>query len=206
MKKIVGIYLAAGQSTRMQESKLHLPAGNFTLGSIALKQALISRLDAAFIITRPGADIRWIDPAFYQSSWKNKWKTVEAERALEGQAYSLRRGIEEAEAAGAEAVIVMLADQPLITADIINQLISTCEEASKDYAAVKGGGNLQPPLLLRKQLFPRLKQLKGDKGARSLLRGDDSLQGSFISQRNDEFFYDIDTKEDYQWLLQTVSF
>lgn len=197
MKKITGIYLAAGKSTRMQESKLHLPAGKYSLGSIALKQALLSNLDSTVIVTRPGADIEWIAPELYHGNWK----TIESEHAEKGQAYSLQSGIEEAEAGGADAVVVLLADQPFVTAERINKLISTCGKHLQDYAALD---RLQPPLLLEKQLFPRLKQLEGDEGARYILRCDTSLRGTFLSSANDSLFYDIDTKEDYQWLLQTV--
>lgn len=202
MKKIMGIYLAAGKSTRMQESKLHLPAGSYSLGSMALKQALLSNLDSTIIVTHYGADMKWIAPEFFEENWKAKWRMIEAEWAEKGQAHSLKRGIEEAEAEGADAVVVMLADQPFVTAESINQLIDTCEQYLQDYAVLD---RLQPPLLLEKQLFIRLKQLEGDEGARSILRGDSSLKGTFLSSAIDSLFYDIDTKEDYQWLLQTVS-
>lgn len=201
MKKITGIYLAAGKSTRMQESKLHLPAGKHSLGSMALKQALLSKLDSTVIVTRSGADIEWIAPELYHGNWKTKWKTIESEHAEKGQAYSLKSGIEEAEAGGADAIVVLLADQPFVTAERINQLISTCGKHLQDYAALE---RLQPPLLLEKQLFPRLKQLEGDEGARNFLRRDTSLRGTFLASTNDLLFYDIDTKEDYQWLLQKV--
>ncbi|WP_376768611.1 NTP transferase domain-containing protein [Paenibacillus foliorum] len=43
-KNIFGIYLAAGQSSRMGSDKLRLPVGPMNLGNYALAAALNSRL------------------------------------------------------------------------------------------------------------------------------------------------------------------
>ena len=50
--KIAGIYLAAGNSSRMGSNKLALPVGTMTVGSLALETALKSSLDKVYIITK----------------------------------------------------------------------------------------------------------------------------------------------------------
>lgn len=49
---IIGVFLAAGKSKRMGQNKLALPLKGETIGSLSLKNALLSRLDHVLIIER----------------------------------------------------------------------------------------------------------------------------------------------------------
>ena len=86
----------------------------------------------------------------------------------EGMAASLRAGIE---AVGdAAAVVVVLGDQPLLSPAAVARVV---EARGGDSDAVRAtyGGVPGHPVLLERALFPGVRQLTGDEGARSLLAG-----------------------------------
>jgi CTP:molybdopterin cytidylyltransferase MocA len=87
----------------------------------------------------------------------------------EGQAASLRAGID---ALGPEidAIVVTLGDQPRIAARAIAAVISGRGGGAQAVRATYGG---EPghPVLLESSLFDALRALRGDTGARDVLRG-----------------------------------
>ena len=85
----------------------------------------------------------------------------------EGQAASLRTGL--AALAQCDAVVVVLGDQPGITADAIQAVAS----AAGDEDAVRAVYDGRPghPVLLRHALLERAGELHGDVGFRDLLEG-----------------------------------
>src|SRR5699024_2838989 len=88
------------------------------LGFRALKIALQSKLDYIIVVTNEQ------DTLFTTFTEKcNKWERVICPVASEGQAYSLRYGLERAEVFGAEAILVMLADQPLVNVEKIDSFL-----------------------------------------------------------------------------------
>jgi len=72
----------------------------------------------------------------------------------------------------ADAVIVMLADQPLVSAAHIRDLIGTWSGADNEIVSTSFDGITSPPILFPKSAFPALLKLRGDSGAKSLLSND----------------------------------
>lgn len=199
-KRIVGIYLAAGKSSRMGENKLYLPLHKIKLGNHALLTAVDSALDHIFIVTKEKGSPSWIDPCLYTGKNKEKWTAVTCSDASNGQAFSIKCGVEEAIRHGAEAVVIILADQPYLESNMINNLIEFYHENPEiEYVASSFEERLQPPILFSESFFPVLQQLKGDKGARSVLQKQ-TASGKTITYIDGKRFYDIDTKEDYKWI------
>jgi molybdenum cofactor cytidylyltransferase len=85
----------------------------------------------------------------------------------EGQAASLRCGL--AALVGADAVVVALGDQPGLTAEAVETVVT----AVGDEDAVRAVYNGVPghPVLLRRSLLDRAGELRGDTGFRDLLQG-----------------------------------
>jgi molybdenum cofactor cytidylyltransferase len=83
----------------------------------------------------------------------------------EGQAASLRAGL--AALAGCDAVVVVLGDQPGITAEAVAAVVA----AAGDEDAVRATYDGTPghPVLLRRPLLERAAELRGDTGFRDLL-------------------------------------
>ena len=84
----------------------------------------------------------------------------------EGQAASLRAGL--LAAAQAEAVVVALGDQPLLSARAVARVLAARGHGAD---AVRAAYNGRPghPVVLERILFPRLAALSGDAGAREVL-------------------------------------
>ena len=73
----------------------------------------------------------------------------------------------------ADAVLVMLADQPLISAAHVRDLIDTRSGAENEIVSTSFNGITCPPILFPKSAFSALCGLRGDSGAKSLLSNDD---------------------------------
>lgn len=197
--KVVGIYLAAGKSQRMGTNKLELPVGKMSLGSLALETALKSSLDKVIVITREDDDGSWIPTEMRENS---KVTIVRCSTADDGQSESLRFGIREAQADGADAVMVLLADQPFITVLMINEIIACMKKTpSCNYVAASHNELPMPPVLFAAKMFPELLNLSGDKGARALLRGESLHAGKRLPCADQRLYFDVDTREDYEKLL-----
>jgi molybdenum cofactor cytidylyltransferase len=185
--RLVGIYLAAGQSSRMGRDKLDLPFGEMCLGSWAFKEALESKLHSVIAVTRKGQSHQWLKPFFSNSGW------VQIDVDGNHQSDSLKAGIKEAESLGANGVLVMLADQPFVTKEMINQLVEGFYANS--FISFSKKGKAMPPVLFSSSLFNRIRSLEGDQGARSIIRND--LAGRQIEIKDELPFLDIDTLDDY---------
>jgi CTP:molybdopterin cytidylyltransferase MocA len=85
----------------------------------------------------------------------------------EGQAASLRTGL--AALAQCEAVVVVLGDQPGITAEAIEAVASAA--GGEDAVRAVYDGRPGHPVLLRRALLERAAELHGDVGFRDLLEG-----------------------------------
>ncbi|MGQ8900960.1 NTP transferase domain-containing protein [Bacillus sp. NA_165.1] len=129
---------------------------------------------------------------------------LSCEKSCLGQSYSLHCGLEKAESMNADGVVVMLADQPFITVKLLNSLIDSYEHLPQlDYIAASFQCMPQPPILFSKGIFPSLKKLKGDQGARSIFF-DKSFQGKITVYSDAKLFYDVDTIEDYNVIKNSL--
>lgn len=119
-------------------------------------------------------------------------ETVVAEDWAEGIAASLRTGI--AALADTDAVLVTLADQPLIGPQaiqaVLEKLADPAPAARAVYAGVPGH-----PVLIKRELFPEIASLRGDAGARDLLtvRGAAAVECGHLSRADD-----VDTPSDLE--------
>ena len=97
----------------------------------------------------------------------------------------------------AEAIVILLADQPFITEAVINELIQLYEQYQADYISFTNNGIVMPPVLFARSTFFDLLLLDGDEGARKLLRNQSRWKGITQESTTEKIFFDIDTKEDY---------
>lgn len=85
-----------------------------------------------------------------------------------GMAGSIACGVRTiAETAG--AVFLLLADQPLISAEYLQQMINEWDESAETIVCSEFGGACGPPVIFPAKYFTELVRLKGDQGARFLL-------------------------------------
>jgi CTP:molybdopterin cytidylyltransferase MocA len=86
----------------------------------------------------------------------------------EGLSASLRAGV--AAAADADAVVIALADQPLLSGEAVARVIAAREPDRFDAIRATYVGTPNHPTLIESSLFSAVAELGGDTGARPLLR------------------------------------
>jgi molybdenum cofactor cytidylyltransferase len=92
-----------------------------------------------------------------------------------------------------DALLLLLADQPLVTPQHLQTLINRWSGADDEIVATAYNGALGPPVLLPRATFDDLRGLGGDQGARALL-SDDRFQLKTV--RFEAAAVDIDTIQD----------
>lgn len=199
---IWGIYLAAGQSKRMGHPKLCMPFKGRPLGSMALKAAMTSMLDGVIVVFRTEDSLDWMpESAPDIPGCGKKWIHVPCEAAYLGMSESLKTGLRTAQCRQADAVVVLLADQPFVTAKMIDYFVSTYNHEKKAFIASRHQGIPRPPVLFDACMFPELYRLQGDEGARRILQIHEKEKGMMVDWQDKSYFIDIDTPNDYERLL-----
>ena len=163
--------------------------------------AVESSIHQVLVITKRDDDLTWITPHL-KKEYRKKWITVRLQKNNQGQAYSILCGLNEAINIRADAVLLLLADQPFVTINIINLLIQPLRKnPSKFFYTCSFQGVLRPPVLFTKGFFPILMGLQGDKGVRHLLNGKYKEKGEIYNFYKEEYFMDIDTMGDYEYMI-----
>ena len=126
-------------------------------------------------------------------------KTVINKAYSKGQGTSLTKGLEAVSPSCAGALF-LLADQPLVTPDMINRLIRAFLASEAPLVIPFYRGRRGNPVLVARSLFPRLLSLSADTGARALF---DEYKTSILRVEfdTDAVLVDVDTVEDYETLL-----
>lgn len=116
-----------------------------------------------------------------------------------GMASSLRVGLEALLAADSdlEGVVVMLCDQPFVSAELIDTLIERRRETGKTIVAAQYDEARGVPAFFGRELFAELGRLNGQEGARQIIRNhpDETVAVPFAGAA-----IDIDTQQDYEAL------
>ena len=195
---IYGILLAAGLSSRMGRAKQLLAWHGLPLVRYAAEVALASRLTGLLVVVGAGAEAVREGLA----GLGGPVQTVQNDDYASGQASSLRCGLA-ALPATAVAVVVLLADMPLVSPALIDSLIAAHEAAPAALAVVpRYQGRRGNPVLLAAGLFAELQALDGDTGARPVLqRHADTV--IWLDLDDPAVVTDIDTPEAYEQMQLT---
>jgi molybdenum cofactor cytidylyltransferase len=186
------ILLAAGGSTRMGTPKQLLPFGDTTLLRHAVETALASDCDPVLVVLGAAAE---------SAAAAIAGLPVDAVTNVDwakGMGTSLRLGLRTVlETTAPAAVVVMVCDQPAVTAVLIGELIDAYK-AGATLVAAEYSGIIGVPALIGREWFEELLALGDDAGARALLkRHPDRVKPIPFPQGA----LDVDTPEDYQRLL-----
>jgi molybdenum cofactor cytidylyltransferase len=189
------VILAAGASTRMGRPKQLLPFAGKPLLQHVIDAAVASALDEVVIVL--GANAGEIRDALVLPASGKARILVNAGHA-KGLAESVRCGLA-AVAARASDVAILVGDQPRMSASLIDQVLAAHIAGGKAATRpVFGAGDARTPghpVVLSRALWPALRDLRGDEGARAVLseRPEQVNEVRIIAPA----LADIDTPEDY---------
>jgi molybdenum cofactor cytidylyltransferase len=188
------ILLAAGAGKRFGGRKLLAPFRDGVLVEGALAAAFAAPAERVFLVTGT-ADLAAAARAFaLQSGQEERLRVVPVADPQEGLSVSLRAGIA-ALPPSATGAFVFLGDMPGVPHGVAGRLAKALEGSPALAAAPAFRGRRGHPVLLRKDLFPLLGQLRGDRGAGGLLGtlGEGLLQ---VEVPDEGVLRDIDRPED----------
>ena len=192
-----GIILAAGASVRFGRSKQLSRIGDKYLIEWVLDAALESCLQTVVLVL--GHNHRAILRALGLKT-NHPRLTVEINADYrKGQSTSLKAGLSGVRESF-EAVMYLLGDQPLVTAELIDRMLDQFEHSEKDICVPVCNAQRGNPVIFRRPLYEDLMRVSGDIGARNIIR-DNSDRTYFLEIDKPLYFSDIDTKEDLESLL-----
>jgi molybdenum cofactor cytidylyltransferase len=97
---------------------------------------------------------------------RSGWQVVENPHATSGQGSSVACATQAAKSMGARALLICLADMPMVSDTTLECLIASIDAC--DGAMCRGPQGLLPPAIFASQVFERLQVLEGDRGARAV--------------------------------------
>ena len=197
-KQIALLIMAAGEGRRMEGIKQLLPwkKSNFLLETV--KTVKQSNADTVHIVLGAYAETIKNECAFETIP---ELEVVVNPDWVDGLGNSIAFGVKQLinQAIVPDAVLICLADQPLVTTVYLNELISTYQTTNKTIVATQYKNKPGVPALFDKSVFEQLSQLTGDEGAKHILRQNSKDR---ITLEGEERIRDIDTKQEYEKLQQ----
>ncbi|MEL4306644.1 nucleotidyltransferase family protein [Joostella sp. CR20] len=188
MNNIAILILSAGASSRMGTPKQLLPWGDLTLLEHAIATANASTSVETFVVLGAHADeiqqqIAINATVLFHKNWKL------------GIGSSLAFGISQLANKSFDAVLIMLADQPFVSTEYINELLLCFQTSAEKIIASKFHENIGVPAVFSSEYFNDLKNLKGDVGAKKIIKSNledvKTVDGNAVVM-------DVDTVEMYK--------
>jgi molybdenum cofactor cytidylyltransferase len=192
-----GIILAAGASTRIGRPKQLLPLDGRPVLQRVLDEAAASCLDEVIVVL--GCRAPEIEAALHLPVARPVRVLVNPDHAA-GQSTSLRVGLRAAQPQSVAAAI-LLADQPGVTAQLIDRLAAAFRAGHAPVVRPvyrDAAGRIVPghPVFLARRLWADVETLRGDQGARALLAAHPDWVAEVLVEREPPA--DIDTWADYR--------
>ncbi len=194
--RVAGIILAAGSGSRLSLPKQLLKINGKPLLQITLEAALDSDLDHVLLVLGfHAADIRSRLARFLARS---KLTVIQNPAPQEGMGSSLGLGARSVRERRPDGIMVILGDQPFLDSRTVNRVLDSFRSTSKPVCAAYQHTRRSHPVVFDATLIPRLIELGGDEGARSLLRNHPEwIEPVFLPETP---VMDLDTVEDLRRL------
>ena len=191
---ISGILLAAGLSSRMGEPKQLLPFGESTIVETVVDSMLSAKFDAVIVVVgHCASEIR-------TQLGTRPVSTVFNPDYHKGMLTSAQTGIR---ALGkSDAFALMLVDQPFITSELIDQVVSAYIQTDKGIALPSYNYKRGHPVVFHQRYAGEILALDTESGGvRTLFKKhDDDIH--YVTVDTDRVLRDIDYREDYERALQ----
>jgi molybdenum cofactor cytidylyltransferase len=208
-RSTAAIILAAGSSSRMGGGyhKLLLPLDGRPVLTHVLAAAVASQARPILVIL--GHQAEQVRTNIRPYSEHHDITLIHNANYLQGMSTSLRLGLQtllsddyknKSTSYQVDSALIMLGDQPLITAKIIDTLITTYRTSGRSVVAPLYDGKRGSPVLFNEKLFPELIEVIGDEGGRTVLEHyPEELE--LVEMGTAVANYDVDTCEAYQQVV-----
>lgn len=192
-RHVSAVVLAAGGSRRLGRPKQLLPVAGKTMIQHALDVVMSTSVDQVIVVLgHAAAEIAPHIPAGCQTVLNPDWEA--------GISSSIQTGLQAVQRQ-AEAVLFVLADQPLLTGTALERILCAYYGTTKAIVTPVHHGQRGAPALFDRSLFAALRSLSGDVGGREVIR---QFAHEVLPVEMDapEMFLDVDTASDYEELLK----
>ena len=188
--KVDAVILAAGESKRMRSPKMLLPFKGSTIIECVIMNTLASEVASVTVVT---------------GAWKDDIEKVISRYDVnivfngnysDGMLSSVRCGIGSLPD-GCDAALVIPGDMPLITGDVINEVINSYITSRKRIIIPVCRGRRGHPLLVSSELFGDIGRLDKNEGLRQLAEWYPADVYE-TETNNDSILKDIDTGKEYR--------
>lgn len=194
LPSVTAIILGAGESSRMGRPKLLLPFGDSTIIGTVLSHVLSSSVEKTIVVLGSNYE------SHQEVIQDYPVEIVNNKRYRDGMFSSLRCGLGAVPDA-ADAVMVLLGDQPMVQAEEMDHLIESYRDSDKEIIIATHGNKRGHPVLIGRKFIDELTRYPGEASLRDLLQEHPS-EILEIKSGNEGILRDIDTENDYQFELK----
>ncbi|MBU3105396.1 molybdenum cofactor cytidylyltransferase [Clostridium gasigenes] len=188
---VSAIIMASGQSKRMGKNKLLLSYKGKTIIENVLDKVTSCDFKSILVVYNNEEVLKICKDRNIRAIYNNEWQL--------GQSKSINLGIKNSPKSDGYAFFT--GDQPLIDVETINVLLKEFNN-NKDCIIVPNYNNKRgTPTIFSENFKEKLLELDGDVGGRNIIKENNSCV-KLISVKNEFILWDIDTKEDYNRLLE----
>jgi len=162
-RTVAAVVLAAGSSTRMGRNKLLLPLDGETLVRRAARAALAAADRVVVVLGHDEARVR------AELDGLACAVVVNPDHAR-GVGTSVHTGVRAAASADVDAIVVVLADMPFVTTDMIAALVGRYRATGAPLVVSHYGDVQAPPTLYDRSLFAELLGIDDERCAKQVVR------------------------------------
>ena len=188
-KRVAGIILAAGSSSRFGDIKQLLPWRDKNLVNTAIQTAKSAGLDPIIVVlgANAGKIQETIDDDVVHVVVNPDWEL--------GQSTSLKFGVK-AISEPVEGVLFLLCDQPQLSVNLVSAVVEEGRRSKKVVTPIINDRRANP-VYFPASCFQLFEKLEGDAGGRQIISASPHTTFPWL---DDWMSRDIDTPEDYQQL------
>jgi molybdenum cofactor cytidylyltransferase len=195
---VAGVVLAGGSSTRMGKNKLLFDLDGEPVVRRTVRQAVAAGLDPVITVLGYEADLVRLE----LDELDPRCRIVVNPHFERGINSSLKTGIAEIPTS-CVAAVVMLADMPLVTAEMIATLVARYRASEAPLVISDYDGVNAPPMLYDRVLFEELRVMEGEGCGRQVVRRHQN--SAVVVAWPVSALTDLDVPEDYEVVRSLVA-
>lgn len=193
-KGISILILAAGNSSRLGQSKQLISVQGKPLLLKSVQEAMDTQVENITVVLGAQAEKhkKVIDTLPVEIVINSQWE--------KGMGSSLKVGLKNLTdpSSQMEAVLIMVCDQPFLTAEHLKNIITCYKKTGADIVTSFYNQTRGVPALFKSNLFPKLAQLNDAEGARKIIQ---TFSGFIAEIPFEKGEIDLDTPEDLKRLI-----